>query len=288
MTAKPMYFPDGFDMNQAKICLSLVDIAYDMYIQWNDFKTNVWDIAEEALGWKKFEWTPKQSSYGQIPHMDYSNPIWADAPLEIWHFKLWDSNEPFAFIAKSQDGPVYLVFRGTKSDADWTENADFDEVSYELASNYGTVHHGFYGIYKSMSTAIITALKQYPDTTKLYVTGHSLGSALSTLAVPDILANVPFKPENVKHYNFASPKTANKQFASTYNQNGVDTYRLVNTCDLVTDVPPSSISKYIPYQHIGIPVCFTAQHGSVENDHDVLNSYGYALDHPDQPENDKA
>lgn len=90
--------------------------------------------------------------------------------------------------------------------------------------------------------------------------------------------NVP-----VLQYNLASPRVGNPEFASAYNGNKVPTYRIVNTCDIVPQVPSSVFGKLI-FEHVGIPVDFTAQYGSLAGNHNSIDSYHYALTHPDQPQ----
>ena len=139
-----------------------------------------------------------------------------------------------------------------------------------------------------MRNKIHNCLNEITNPKKLYITGHSLGSSLSTLSVPDIITNTKYKASlPVVHYNLASPRTGDPKFAAAYNANKVETYRVVNTCDIVPTVPLSVTSKDLPlpiYQHVGVPVDFTAQYGSIVNNHSVSGSYLYALQHPEQPE----
>ncbi len=115
----------------------------------------------------------------------------------------------------------------------------------------------------------------------LYITGHSLGCGLSTLAVPDILTQKTFKC--LQHYAFASPRVGDPTFTEAYNANGVLTYRVVNTCDIVPQLPSPLLGEFV-YKHVGIPVNFTAQYGGVGDNHNLTHAYGYALEHPHAPE----
>jgi len=262
-----MYFPAGFDLGEASLLTQLVGTAYDMQSQWKQ---------QGKPSRADFQWTPNG------PDLTYSQPLWGTDRL-LYFFR---EEEPYAFVAMGPDQVSYLVFRGTDSDADWVENLKFDQVDYEHVPGFGRTNMGFSGIYSSMREAILQDLAGLVSLPKLLITGHSLGSALSTLAVPDIVANLT-RPQGhqIVHCNFASPRTGDPDFATAYNALGIPSYRLVNTCDIVPTVPASVVSKDLPiYKHVGTPVDFTPQYGSIPANHSISDSYGFALLHPDQPQ----
>ncbi len=265
MKSPGMYFPNGFDMQQAVLCTQLVATAYDMYAQWK---------IQKDPDPKKFNWRPKGPT-----SFTYGKPIWGTSGA-----LLWKDTEPFAFVA-TDTKTVYVVFRGTQSGANWLSNLDADLVRYKPVANYGKVHEGFYDLYMSMRKSLLKCLNDYGDIGKLVICGHSLGSALSTLAVPDVLINCTAVKNKTKvvHYNLASPRVANPGFADTYNGNAVQTFRIVNTEDVVTNVPLSVMGSEL-FQHVGVPVDFSAQYGSMEANHNSDTAYLYALNHPDDPE----
>jgi triacylglycerol lipase len=55
------------------------------------------------------------------------------------------------------------------------------------------------------------------------------------------------------------------------NGNGVPTFRVVSTEDIVPDASPPVIGTTL-YKHIGTPVDFTAQYGSYDANHSLLNA----------------
>ncbi|MEB3324391.1 MAG: lipase family protein [Cyanobacteriota bacterium] len=191
-----MYFPEGFDLREAFLLSELVSTAYDMQSQWKE---------QDKPRPDKFEWIPKG------PNLNYSKPLWGtDRLLYFFH-----EHEPYAFIATGSDGTAYLVFRGTDSDADWVENLKFDQIDYTFAPGFGKTNQGFTSVYSSMSADILDALSGLTSVKRLLISGHSLGSALSTLAVPDIYNNLA-RPEDFEmiHCNFASPRTGDQSFAA--------------------------------------------------------------------------
>ncbi|ABC31538.1 probable class 3 lipase [Hahella chejuensis KCTC 2396] len=269
MSAIPMYFPPApFQMEDARLCATLANTAYDMYDQWVDQKKPHKD---------HFKWTPKG------PAMNYSQPIWG-AETMLWIFK---TTEPFAFVSWTDAGDVYLMFRGTESLDDWIDDAEAGQSPYPQVFGYGKAHDGFLKLYGTMNQAILEALQQVSNPKSLLIGGHSLGSSLSTLATPDIINHSVYKPGdlNVRHYNLASPRVGDPEFVNAYNQCGVPTYRIVNTTDLVPEVPPGVLGRDL-YEHVGSPVDFTAQYGSLAGNHSASDCYSYALSHPDKPQSD--
>lgn len=269
INSMPMYFPPGFDLSKAKITARLTAYAYDMYTQWhNQGKPR----KQDNFTWQQPAGTP----------YIFSAPVWST--YKLFHF--FNTSEPFGFAAMDQDSNGYLVFRGTSSAADWADDMDEDQHSYDLAGGYGKVHDGFLKLYHSMRGDVLSALgdARFSNMQNLMVTGHSLGCGLSTLAVPDVLNNISQFPfAAVEHYNLASPRVGDPEFTAAYNGNGVPTFRIVNTCDVVPTVPLAAMGPL--YKHVGTPVDFTAQYGSIGGNHSLKDAYTYALDHPDMPEN---
>jgi triacylglycerol lipase len=89
---------------------------------------------------------------------------------------------------------------------------------------------------------------------KVWLTGHSLGAALATVAAARLLTeNRPLDGL----YTYGSPRVGNAAFASALDQKlsdrkvdgkGLTYYRFVNADDVVTTVPPPHLS---PYKHAG-------------------------------------
>lgn len=267
----PMYFPSSFSLPDAVQCSQLVNTAYDMYSQWK---------AQGKPSRQNFRWTPKG------PAMTYSVPIWGAT--------LWGEffAEPFAFVAYSAQGNLYLVVRGTETDSDWIDDADSSQTAYSPVSGFGQVHSGFMSIYATMSSAVLGAvnaalLKLGANAKTLYVTGHSLGSALSTLAVPDVIANSNLAGSKIGliHYPLASPRVGDPDFYYQYSLRNIPTFRIIDTEDVVPNLPPSVVPLFgYIYKHIGLEVSYTAQYNSDGGNHDHINSYYYALKNPFQPE----
>lgn len=131
------------------------------------------------------------------------------------------------------------------------------------------VHGGFLDAYDSVSSQLINLLEIMfngdAGAWSLYVTGHSLGGALSTLAAYDYSKRGSWgsdgkggKP-SVCLINFGSPRVGNKAFAKSFDRLVPNAWRVVNTNDAVTLVP-----RMLGYCHIGHRVELTADGAEIQ------------------------
>jgi predicted lipase len=196
-----------------------------------------------------------------------------------------DGDDPFGFvasrIAENDKTDIFIVFRGTRKLIEWFKDGNIPLVSYaegkdqdgeilragnilgkfaaifekndspiliSTDQDYGRVALGFRQIYTSLRSQIINAVNKCSNVSRIFVTGHSLGGALATLAIPDILHNIEFaNPENVILYTFASPRCGNNTFAVSFRNSGVKHWRIANTEDLVPMIPfPTGNVFHIP------------------------------------------
>jgi hypothetical protein len=137
------------------------------------------------------------------------------------------------------------------------------------------VHQGFLKLYLSFRNTIINTISQYNqiNSTKnlknIYVCGHSLGAAVSTIAGFD-LANMGY---NVVVYNFASPRVGNQEFCEQIHSQTKGLFRLVNTCDIVPNGPASVSGNYngnhnpFIFNHCGTARYFTNNWQSILTNH---------------------
>lgn len=263
MSSLPLYFPQGFSLSRALTCAELVLQAYAQFSQW------------QAQGSphrpQDFHWQAPQ-----MPGWRFSAPIWSI--LSELHFL--NESEPFGFAAGNDQGETYLVLRGTESAQDWLDDFDAEQKPWPWGDGQGEVHAGFLKLYASLRDLALAALDSLQPQGALWVCGHSLGCALSSMAVLDVRERWP--DQALQHYNFASPRLAAPNFAAAYNGLGVPTYRLVNDSDVVPEAPPGVIDV-LRYQHLGLAVNFTASYASIAANHSLAGSYLYALRNPQAP-----
>ena len=90
---------------------------------------------------------------------------------------------------------------------------------------------------------VLPGLPFLKPVTSVTICGHSLGGALATLLALDVAANTKFKNPTV--YTYASPRTGDHLFVSTYNQVVPNTFRIANRVDLVPKLPLPPLYEHV-------------------------------------------
>lgn len=276
--------PKSLDVGASgfRVCSFLVNVLSYMYQQWKD--------AGSPTDPSQFDWKPTN---GCALTTDFDTRDYDFGQL-IWSKYTWLGKqriEPFGALVRSKAsaGLYYLVFRGSKTIADFCVDLEAGLVPYTAPTPNPPpgiqVEQGWYKVYNGLIDTLRDRLSKI-DPGYLIITGHSLGSTLATLAVPDAVA----KKFRVSHYNSASPKVGNDVFRTYYlslTQSFpgmlIDTYRLVNTADSVPNFPGPPLHP--DYVHVGTALCFYAEYGSEEKNHNPCCSYAYVLNDPSNPFN---
>jgi len=252
-----VFLPPGFDRAIAVEAAALVEQAYDQY-----------DKFAHGANWSL------QGNYDTL------------GLLSAKPEGLLSRTEPFGFVARNRtSGNVFVTFRGTRSIEDWLSNFSFPQAAHP----WGQAEKGFKDLYDQCSASTKTAVQQATAGSNVFVTGHSLGGALATLATAD-LADSGLSP-GVGMYNFASPRVGDRTFADRFNGRVAVRWRIVNTEDIVTTVPiatPELVSSsphsafamflmlahHLDYEHVGNAVSFTIHNGSIAANHQLSTYIG--------------
>lgn len=146
-----------------------------------------------------------------------------------------------AFIARNNEFAV-LAFRGTEV----TKRRDVktDIKASKISVLQGRVHVGFMEAYRSVGPQIRKSLLELKGV-PLYITGHSLGAALATIATHNLEHDTDFpqfRQMIAACYTFGSPRVGNSRYDFR-----APIYRIVNTTDVVTAIPFLAMG----YMHIG-------------------------------------
>lgn len=145
-----------------------------------------------------------------------------------------------AFLVTNGDYAV-LAFRGTEV----TKKVDIktDVKAFKASVFEGRIHKGFGQAYKSIEIQVLKAIMKLDDI-PLYITGHSLGAGVATVATQYLERDENFRNQIAACYTFGSPRVGNREFDRKLKSS---VYRVVNTTDIVTVVPLLAMG----YLHIG-------------------------------------
>jgi len=246
------------------------------------------------------------NAYQQYEQRDHDSQSWTWHPDGYTIISTFESKQnkdtvPFGFVAE-KNGNAYVIFRGTRTASEWADNAEIKQTESQFIAGWceSKTTAGFHDIYSELSEKIISDLNKISPQKKIFVSGHSLGGALATLCIADILANTNFK-STVELYTFASPRTGNIEFATEFSSRKIDSWRIFNTEDIVPylpfatldlntkafgfqnlgeklvanilgkvfNLPESIMGSDLTFQHIGIPIAITFQLGNIPDNHNL-------------------
>ncbi|MGH9430572.1 MAG: lipase family protein [Terriglobia bacterium] len=159
----------------------------------------------------------------------------------------------------SKERRVVIAFRGTKKLKDWMTN--LHGTQSKIPFYPGDAHSGFLNMYMSGRDGVLATVDRLipkdpalKAETLFLITGHSLGGALATLCVADLLRSKQLNPPPVC-YTFAAPRVGDKHFADVfkveiarrYNPrlNSICSVRAYRSKDIVPKVPPAGLFKHV-------------------------------------------
>ncbi len=189
----------------------------------------------------------------------------------------------FGFVLASDTNSLILL-RGTQRRSEWLANLSAIQDSYRVYQDetvlnpgveFGGVHLGFAGVYReAFHTTLLDMAHQLDPTLPCYVSGHSLGGALATLAALDLALHLPELRPRIQLYTYASPRVGNPMFVNTHSRIIPNSYRVANLADTVPLVPPTNLG--VDYVHVGQPWSFLSQNGDLLPNH-LIETYRNAI-----------
>jgi esterase/lipase len=150
------------------------------------------------------------------------------------------------------DKAIIISFRGTQGFLQLvTESAEAVFANKTTFVTGGMVSEYFFNGFNDvwingMKDDISTLKNKYPDY-DFWITGHSLGGAMASLAAATIVKTGIKPASNVILYTFGQPRTGDKTFAQAHDALGMTQYRVTHHRDLVAHVPPENFEGY--YHH---------------------------------------
>lgn len=209
-------------------------------------------FAPAAAGFSDFN----ALALGEAAKLAYADAGAIMNTLAAWGFEspiLLDRRDTQGFLARN-DSIILAAFRGTepKALADWLTDIDIRLV----AGPGGMVHQGFLGALFDVwweFRAALDSLREPARPRTLWLTGHSLGAALATLATAKLRLEDDQPVAGL--YTFGSPRVGNGDFASRLDvEFRPQAFRFVNNRDVVTRIPP----RLVGYRHLGTESYFDA------------------------------
>ena len=139
----------------------------------------------------------------------------------------------FAGYSETLKG-IVLSFRGSSNIPNWITNLSVGKANYGKCSGC-QVHSGFLAAWNGIKAAVhsaIQGLKALHRDAPIFITGHSLGGAMATLAAPDVKES--FGIHDL--YTYGEPRVGNPEFSAWF-KNVVYSYRIIHQADIVPHIP---------------------------------------------------
>ncbi|OQR82073.1 hypothetical protein THRCLA_11149, partial [Thraustotheca clavata] len=173
--------------------------------------------------------------------------------------ELYDKDTDTHAMVFKDDKRFFVAFRGTNSRRNAITDIDYNFCKPDIFVDKFPdlrLHTGFYCAYMRIRDQLLEMVDEYKELA-WYITGHSLGGALATLAAFDLATT--FAMDNIIMYNYGSPRVGNHVFSSAYNVFVPRTFRVVNDADVVVGGPKRAIFgmycvSSLRYKHVGTPV----------------------------------
>ena len=165
--------------------------------------------------------------FANIASITYDNPDQSTSKFNDMGYKIvnfFDADGAQGYFLTNGTINV-LSFRGTEVTQKSDILADL-EAGKNVAMAGGKVHHGFKHELDKLWPSITKTLESNPG--KFYVTGHSLGAAMATIAASRLQDKV------TTLITFGSPRVGDADFVKNVN---IEHYRVQNNNDAVTKMP---------------------------------------------------
>ena len=182
-------------------------------------------------------------------------------------------NECSGYVAVSHDmKAIVIAFRGTEryeqAIVQFLESLLFPETQFFNGKVQIYWKTAFHALWPSMEAEVKALVSQHPSY-QIWVTGHSLGAALASLASTWLSYYKVAPRKNIILYTFGMPRVGDYAYALQHDQLVNNSWRVVNYNDLIPHFPivvgkPSQLSG--PYHH-GVEVFYTEEAVSVNSPH---------------------
>jgi len=168
-----------------------------------------------------------------------------------------DTNYGMAYVADNGKDTIVVSFEGTSiSTKPLSAVMDLDFAPHPVApSDFCSncpcsgcqVHQGFWDVHEAyvdfVDGAVTKAMQRMTTTTtKMMITGHSLGAAEAVLYALHYVMSTGHTPIV---YTYGCPKVGNMNFVNVYSQHLPFHYAVIHNQDLVPHLPPSILDVFL-------------------------------------------
>lgn len=205
-----------------------------------------WHFKDHDFSYDKAHW------FANLASLAYAQPLTARKILKSAKFadiQFFDKDGAQAYGLEKR-GIVFLAFRGTEPSQVNDVVADA-KAWHTKSETIGSVHAGFKGEVDKLWPEIEVWLEKHEDK-PIFVTGHSLGGAMATIATSRL-------PATTKAYTFGSPRAGSGKFKKNFNKTW-EMHRFVNNNDAVCRVP----FALMLFQHCGT-LHYINTYGNIRN-----------------------
>ena len=151
-------------------------------------------------------------------------------------------NESARGYIGASENAIVLAFRGTDDVTDWLINLNVMQIEEQGALVHRGVSRALTAVWPRIESRLQSLLDSRPR--KIWVTGHSLGGALATLAAIRLQR---MGIEQLESYTFGQPRVGDRVMAG---QITTPFYRFAHYADPVYHAP-FSVPRAMQYKHAG-------------------------------------
>jgi hypothetical protein len=154
----------------------------------------------------------------------------------------------FSAVSHS-DKAIILAFRGSENSEVSQEVIDaiFEKPILAFGGKGKVLHYfltAFTDVWNGGMKDDFLSLKNANPGYELWVTGHSLGAAMASIAATTIATTNYFPGDKIKLVTYGQPRTGDKTYAALVDSTIPYAYRVIHKNDIVPQIPPQFLYGY--------------------------------------------
>ena len=192
-------------------------------------------------------------------------------------------NECSGYVAVSHNlAAIVVAFRGSENFGQaftqFIENLAFLKIKFLDGEVQSYWKRGFHELWQCMKAEVKALVSKNPSY-QLWVTGHSLGGAMASLASAWLSYNNFAARKNIISYTFGMPRVGNYDYAYHHDELVNNSWRVVNSNDAVHYFPSvASVAIFNGPYHHGVEAFYSKTATSVYSEHKECHGKPYNED----------